>query len=175
MKWKRTELLTNENVWLDSWDADEEIFVRMFRECWARLPSSMTQKIGAYWNSFDGGDVKVELSNMWKDAVDSFAQVRKGGYAIRFDSDSMPVFPRKAAIAVIVHELAHVYQKAIGRQPGGVNEVENEDEANQLMREWGFERKCLDFVKSLLSLGMEFSEACAAASKHSDCQCVSAE
>jgi len=70
--------------------------------------------------------------------------------------------PFHAARWIIAHELAHVYQKAIGRQPcgmnedGELNEDENETHADGLVKEWGFPSESRTLIDMLIGkLGLE--------------------
>jgi hypothetical protein len=60
---------------------------------------------------------------------------------LRFNAEDFMIFPPKIALWIIAHELAHVYQKAIGGSPGGTSEAENETDANRIAESWGFDRE----------------------------------
>jgi hypothetical protein len=85
---------------------------------------------------------------MWGDAAFSFAQVGGNGMTLRFSADDFMVFPDKIAQWIIAHELAHVFQKATGRVPGGQNE--NEDDANRIAHGWGFDNAPVLMLKLLI-------------------------
>lgn len=49
--------------------------------------------------------------------------------------------PERAIAWLIAHELAHMYQKVQGKSPGGETKDQNEDDANAIAIEWGFENE----------------------------------
>jgi hypothetical protein len=59
---------------------------------------------------------------------------------LKFSAKDFAVFPGSVARWVIAHELAHVYQKTIGRVPGGENEQNNEQEADRIAESWDFDK-----------------------------------
>jgi hypothetical protein len=87
---------------------------------------------------------------MWGDTAFSFAQVGSNGMVLRFSADDFMVFPNKIAQWIIAHELAHVFQKATGRLPGGQSEGENEDDANRIAHGWGFDNTAVLMLKLLI-------------------------
>ena len=87
---------------------------------------------------------------MWGHAAFSFAQVGSNGMVLRFSAEDFMVFPDKIAQRIIAHELAHVFQKATGRLPGGQNEDENEDDANRIADSWGFDNSAVLMLKILI-------------------------
>jgi hypothetical protein len=109
----------------------------------------------AYWKTSKVPQIPIfELSNLWSDSEANFAQVGDNGMLMRFSFGDFAVFPNTIALWVIAHELAHVYQKAIGRVPGGISELENETDANRIAAEWGFEQRPLVMLKLLTQGGL---------------------
>src|SRR4029077_20297246 len=92
----------------------------------------------------------IELSDLWRDTEKAFAQVTAVGFEIKFSRSAFEVLPERAAKFLIAHELAHVYQKAIGIKPGGASEDQNENDANNLASTWGFDEIGLHDVERLL-------------------------
>lgn len=76
---------------------------------------------------------------MWAPS-EAYGQVGRVGMELKFRQEAFACFPAEIARWVIAHELAHIYQKACGRQPGGANEEENEDDANNIANKWGFDQ-----------------------------------
>ncbi len=91
----------------------------------------------------------IELSNMWADCETNFGQVRDAGLEIRFHAASFEVLPDEIGGSIIAHELAHVFQKALGMRPGGDNESDNETDADRITGEWGFDLGVLKFLKTM--------------------------
>jgi hypothetical protein len=116
-------------------------FVRLFRGCWKLIPFKARRAILAHWqNSPVSWHPKIELSDSWGDAQTCFGQVRHGGMEVRFSAKDFEVLPDAIAAWIIGHELAHVYQKVIGKRPGGDSLESNEDDADEIARSWGFDR-----------------------------------
>jgi hypothetical protein len=111
----------------------------------------LLQKIpGSIWNSllnvtngekrspWPGRTPFCELSNHWRGEATNYGQVTSRGYQIRFNAEAFSFLPEEVARFVIAHELAHVFQKAEGKRPGGANEVENEADADSIAERWEF-------------------------------------
>ncbi|MBE7464241.1 MAG: hypothetical protein HS116_12250 [Planctomycetes bacterium] len=113
-------------------------FVREFRQCWKQIPLSSRRAIVRHWKSSARLPL-FELSNMWADSEKSFAQVSQKGMELKFSQKDILFLPSGVMQWVIAHELAHVYQKSIGRKPGGSSDRENERDADRIAKEWGFD------------------------------------
>jgi hypothetical protein len=88
------------------------------------------------------------------------------GSEIKFRKSSFEVLPQAAAAYVIAHELAHVYQKCLGRHPGGRDDAENERHADLLAKGWGFCPTVYDLIRLLEKApGRDFRSACAEVKK----------
>ena len=148
MGWIQRELVPSRvTVWVDGEDAEADVFVNSFNDCWKRIPQHDQAQILDYWQNQCGErGPKIELSDQWYDSKTCFGQVRQQGAEIRF-AKSLTLLPRDARSFLIAHELAHVYQKCIGRRPGGDNATENEENADRIAEEWGFSRSPLTLVK----------------------------
>jgi len=142
-------------VWVHS--GDGERFVDLFRSCWKQLPQAVQRRISMHWKSTrDQYCPRIELSDIWGESQTCYGQVRNHGMEMRFSASKFDERPYHAARWVIAHELAHVYQKAIGRQPGGMNEDENERDADGLAKKWGFPSESSTLIDMLIGkLGLE--------------------
>jgi hypothetical protein len=133
-------------------------FVRLFRSCWKQVPYASRRAILAYWKSSEFPyHPSFEFSDMWNSEA-CFAQVRNG-VELRFSATAFAVFPDKTARWVVAHELAHVYQKALGKAPGGHSEDENEADANRIAEGWGFDKTPF-FMLGVLQHKLSFEDAC---------------
>jgi len=157
---KRTLLLPDENIWLHH-DEPADVFIGIFQECWKRLPDSDRTRMLAYWKS-SGIETwpMIELSTLWSDSKSCFGQVRGRGMEVRYNSASFQIFPRGMAQWFIAHELAHVFQKAEGKRPGGDEESRNEDDADCIVERWGFCRSAYTFFQIQRSQGASVEDSC---------------
>jgi hypothetical protein len=167
----RYRLLPRHSIYTFTGGEDGRPFVRLFRECWKQIPIGARKRILAHWRAPRQKHLPIiEFSNMWFDSTKSFGQVRNNGREVRFSASDFAMLPRAVSKWIVAHELAHVYQKAIGRTPGGRNEDENEDHANSIVQQWGFDdgsKLMFDILRSetglsipdasrrLIELGME--------------------
>jgi hypothetical protein len=137
-------------------------FVRLFRDCWKRIPFKARRAILAHWqNSPVSWYPKIELSNSWGDAQTCFGQVRHAGLEVRFSAKDFALLPDEVASWIIAHELAHVYQKATGKRPGGDALESNEEDADEIAPSWGFDRTLRAFLGHLqASEGLSVEDAC---------------
>lgn len=149
-------LLRHHKLQIHCWDDDGTRFVKLFRDTWKSLPLTVRRAILRFWRE---NAPLIELSNMWTPG-NSYGQVGRNGMQIKFRQEAFADFPTKAAHWVIAHELAHVYQKACGRPPGGENEIENEDHADGLANEWGHDRICLSWLEMSEVHRGSFVDAC---------------
>ena len=134
-------LLPGHKIRLTAWGSGGKDFVRLFRGCWKQIPTKGRRAILAHWRSAGYEPCPViELSNMWADSDTCFAQVTRRGMVLRFSAKDFATFPDSVARWIVAHELAHVYQKAIGRDPGGSSTKDNENEADEIAEGWGFNR-----------------------------------
>jgi hypothetical protein len=149
-------------VWASSGDAER--FVDLFQSCWKQLPQKVRRRITEYWKRRAVLDPAtgqecgpwIQLSDDWHDSETCFGQVRNCGMEVRFSARAFDELPYRAARWVIAHELAHVYQKTIGRCPGGLNANENERHANGLVKDWGFPRESRFLIDVFIDkLGLE--------------------
>ena len=58
---------------------------------------------------------------------------------MRFNAKDFDILPPSIVRWIIAHELAHVFQKALGKPPGGESKAENEDDADGIATGWGFD------------------------------------
>ena len=145
----RRRLLRGHEVYINCWDDDGARFVTLFRQTWKQLPLSTRRAILRFWrDNADEWAPLIEVSNSWAPRY-SFGQVGRAGLELKFRQQAFACFPPPAARWVIAHELAHIYQKTCGRPPGGENEGENEDHADNLAEEWGFSRLCLNCLEMM--------------------------
>jgi hypothetical protein len=77
----------------------------------------------------------------------AYAAVMGKGYIMRFCSQTVDHMPDEVAQSVIAHELAHVFQSAIGvfeRSDCEPGSGELEENADDLMEFWGFPQDAVD-------------------------------
>lgn len=140
-------------------DGDGQTFAVVFRSVWNEIPLGTRTAILDYWKS-QTTSVLFELSNLWCGAEGSFAKTEGAGTRLFFNAEAFLVFPKSAARWVVAHELAHVFQKACGKRPGGDNEDENERDANAIAKSWGFSNSSLVIIRSWMSQGRTLNDAC---------------
>lgn len=156
----RSLLLPEHGIWLNHEEVAEE-FINLFQECWQRIPDSDRKRIIAHWkNSGIDAWPMIELSCLWSESHSNHAQVTLGGMQIRFNSESFRLFPKGVARWVIAHELAHVFQKTEGKSPGGDNEERNENDADDIVERWGFEKTAWTLLRVNLSGGKSLEKSC---------------
>jgi hypothetical protein len=131
-------LIPEPQIWLLAVDCDGQTFKRQFHDCWKRIPLDSKQTICDFWRAVGPHWPVIELSNLWEDSKWKHAEVNNMGREVFFSATSFRSFPNTVAIWNIAHELAHIYQKACGRKPGGECEEENERDADRIAVEWGF-------------------------------------
>jgi hypothetical protein len=143
-------------------------FVERFQTCWTRLTPATRAKIEAYWDSADDPNLPlIELSNLWRDWRTCFGQTTQIGMELKFSEGAFKYFPDVIADWVIAHELAHVYQKAMGRRPGGANEEENENDADEIASGWGFDNGPHNLMIMMMrNRAMSVEEACSEIVEH---------
>ena len=175
---KYVPLLPEHGVNLLMWGDDDQSFIQLFQECWKRIPEEDRLRIAKLLKHGNRGTApKIEISDCWCGCDKINAQVRGTGQYItdiRFSASAFRLFPRGASQFIISHELAHVFQKARGQLPGGVGDVsedDNEDEADQIANNWGFDQFELDFINLWVDR-CGLAEACEKANRliheHSD-------
>ncbi len=144
---KQIRLIPHLKIYLHVFDGDGRLFVKRFRETWTRLPLGVRRKISSYWRSNKYGfQPFIELSNFFG-RDDIYGQVKNDGYTVKFRASEFDEMPDKTAHWIIAHELAHVYNRAIGNSPffseeGGfsIDEERNEEAVNKLVESWGFSK-----------------------------------
>lgn len=157
---KRSLLLPEYGIWL-SHDGGGEEFTKLFQECWQQIPDSDRGRLLAHWmNSGIKTYPMIELSTLWSDSQSCFTQVTLGGMEIRYNSDHFRHFPKGVARWIIAHELAHVFQKTEGKSPGGDDERRNENDADEIVERWGFEKTAWILLRVNLSGGKSFEASC---------------
>jgi len=168
----RLLLLADMNVPLHVWDRELGLrFRNLFRSCWDRVPADVRQAVLFFWGSKgDGVLPRAEFSDVWGDSHCSCGQVRYSGLEMRFSESAFrallgpgrtQVNTVEAAAFVIAHELAHVYQKALGFRPGGINEADNEAEADEFATSWGFDDSLFRAIQLVAQEhGDDFEYAC---------------
>jgi len=157
--WLTHALLEGHPYVFRSCGGDPNGFLKEFRSAWSLLPTEVREKILQFWASRPYPPI-IELSDVWSPKA-AVGQVRHTGQELKFRAECFLLFRTKAAQWIIAHELAHLYQKALGRPPGGESEEKNEAEANEFARSWGFddsEANLLVFYASMHDV--PWSEAC---------------
>jgi hypothetical protein len=159
------KLLPRHGIQVFTGGEDGRTFVKMFRNSWRRLPLNVRRRIMAHWRLGNRPVCPiVEFSNMWIDSWTVFGQVTGNGREIRFSAADFVHFPPSIAQWIIAHELAHVYQKAVGKLPGGTpggpTIDENEREADDLAEGWGFDKVPRMIFDMQRSRGRSIEDAC---------------
>lgn len=160
MRTEKHLLVPNEQIWLLANDCDGLGFTQQFCDCWERIPLDAKQSIRCFWSALGPPWPMIELSNLWEDSKWNHAQVNNAGREVFFNASSFQSFPSKVAIWNIAHELAHVYQKACEKKPGGESEEENERDADRIAVEWGFDPAPY-FLLKMFEEKLGFERACA--------------
>lgn len=129
-------------------------FIRMFRKCWTQIPSATRRTILHYWRNGCMRCPSFELSDMWRDSTKSYGQVTFCGFQVRFSAKMFQLMHEKQELLahwIVAHELAHVYQWAIGTARVG-DEFEVERDADRIARDWGFDNMPFDLLRTLVSV-----------------------
>lgn len=107
--------------------------------------------------------VLIEFSDVWNGSDESFAQVKRCGTIMKFSASAFAMLPPSIAHWIIGHELAHVFQKACGKRPGGEGRVENEQDADRIATSWGFDKTHRIMLRIFMEEGrkLSFEQACA--------------
>ena len=145
----RHPLIPSQGIALLANGCDGHAFARLFRDSWRRIPLAARRQICSYWRKCGEVWPRIELSDQWADCEYRHAHVTQSGRDLYFCASSFQILPARAAEWLIAHEVAHVYQKACGRKPGGENEAENEANADTIAKQWGFSPVYYFFVKKL--------------------------
>lgn len=152
---KKRRLLRGHEFSIDCHDDDGKWFVELFRSTWRLLPLSVRRAILKFWRHQNTTSyLLIELSNLWA-PENSFGQVGCNGKELKFRQKVFSRIPPRAARWLIAHELAHVFQKACGRRPGGEDELENEDHADGLVKEWGIDDSVYILLDIYMTRGQE--------------------
>jgi hypothetical protein len=170
------KLLEGHDYGVSTHGRDGVRFVGLFRRCWDAIPEVDRQTILDYWDRHESRrTVSFELSNKWGDHVQSHAQVREGGYRVRFNAESFSIMPERPALFIIAHELAHVHGWASGKSRALLKsileantdksvalqtfETESDANANALAVQWGFDKVACMALEGLTK-ARGFESAC---------------
>ena len=154
--------LPDRKILIVEFDDGVELLLKQLNAALERIPTEQGIEILNYLEraSQFGHTPIIEWSNMWgpSDAIGQFVPAE---FILKFRSDELCFYPDNAFQWIIAHEFAHVYQKAIGRKPGGKSEQENEREADGIAKDWGFNCFSADLiVRDQFDNGTSVEEAC---------------
>lgn len=139
------------------YSGDGNRFARLFKEAWAQLPAPVQEKIRKHWAK---EDVRLELSNIWKNCAIHDGEVGCFGREAKFNAAEVDRMPDTVAKALIAHEMAHVYQHATGfsqrtYEVSSQREYEVlESDAKELASRWNFDWVASMQWKAKRELGM---------------------
>jgi hypothetical protein len=131
-----------------------QAFAAILLKTWSKVPAAVRKEIVDHWTTLDH-ELCLELSDSWlPKRGDPNAEVTDIGCTMRFKAAVFQRMPEEAAMWLIAHELAHVYQYANAaneqkmkkwekeRAKGGLAKdvayMETENQADELARGWGF-------------------------------------
>ena len=161
MNWERVQLLDSNELMLQVQDGDGQQFIKYFRHCWAKIPADEKQSILEYWKKEGDNYPFIELSDCWSDSKDCLGQCTQRCRVISFSANGFKHIPEAVAHWVIAHELGHVFQKTQGKAPGGESEEQNERDADNIVKRWGFENSHHNLLKWFWRGEKTIEEACA--------------
>ncbi len=132
---KRIAIVERDGLWLQSHGhGDDSCFALLFAATWRALPPSARRAILKHWRGEWPG---IALLNTWEGRGRAIGQCYFGGFAFRFHGSTVDTMPAVLVMALVAHELAHVEAYArlnCFELPDG-----HEDEADDLVRAWGFQ------------------------------------
>ena len=134
-----------------------ERFAENFKRTWKRLPLGPRRRILAAWKCGDSGTIgrttvlvspQIELVDGWSGRRDAVGAAGANGHLLRFFAPDIRRMPDNLVEDLIAHELAHVYQGALRMldwdETDELQVAVDEQEADILMEEWGFDADALD-------------------------------
>lgn len=165
LNYTRHRLLDEHELYVHSWHGDGARFLELMRKTWVAIPHEARSAIHAFLLATTAS---IELPNSWRHQATAYGHVDYDfdgssilAITVRFHPEAIEHFPTQAAQWVIAHELAHVYQKACGRLPGGEDEKENEDHADNLANKWGFTNTAYNIIMQMQNnRGLSIRDAC---------------
>ena len=147
-------LAPRQPVYLFAPHGDGVRFARLWGETWRRLPLGVRRALLRHWRSPEAiryGVLQpplIELLEDWGVREDGdLGAVSRGGHQIRFAADVVDAMPDDIVRDLIAHELAHVYQWAIGEDMTPDPEfgfLDIEECADEMVRDWGFGVESID-------------------------------
>lgn len=89
--------------------------VSAIESVWLRIPSPDCERIGSYWSGSKRYSAPILFfEDPWYGG-DALASCKSRGFRLKFDWPTLSLMPSHAIETVIAHELAHVFQWAIGK------------------------------------------------------------
>jgi hypothetical protein len=164
----RLPILPRHHVYLRAVDGDGPRFRSLFLETWRRISLGDRRRILRHWRADDSfareirRSPSIVLVATWDEKKhNQSAGTRCLGHGLRFCSADIDEMPDDAVRDLIAHELAHVFQFALGMRygpegPWGEQEfvgvdgekwgdvIDIEDGAAEIMSSWGFDPGSLD-------------------------------
>ena len=147
----RTRLVNGQEIWV--WGAEwararYERLVRLCRAVWHRLPLGPRRALCRRARRAGRGMTIVATDWIVGRACYALAGFRVAALRIEVTGEVMDRLGDEAAMALIVHELAHVYRLEVGLDGVGweedYDEAVAEGEADILVSKWGFELDALE-------------------------------
>jgi len=131
---------------------DPEYFIRVFRECWKKLPLGPKRRILDYERKYSTG-FSIEI--LPQSFLGSLFGAAKFNGVVQFSSSLVDLWPERRLRLTIFHELAHIFDHAnithglSGREAGeallAANDSETEEareaRVNGIVKSWGFQNR----------------------------------
>jgi hypothetical protein len=147
-------LLPRHDVVVFAPGGDGKRFARLFAETWRRLPYRVRRHVLKHWResdlSFVNYSPQIELVDFWSQRMveaglgGDKAAVFCLGHRLVFWTKIVDAYPDDLVRDLIAHELAHVYQWAIGCDLDEMEPMLCESEADLLVETWGFSSTAMD-------------------------------
>jgi hypothetical protein len=97
-------------------DADLDHFGELVLAVWNRIDDSDRRRIADHWSKMAVRPPMIGLlASSWFEDPNAFARTKHFGRTVAFDWPSCRLMPDDILESLIAHELAHVYQWAIGK------------------------------------------------------------
>lgn len=144
-------LMPRHGAYLLDFKSKGERFARLFRETWVRIPLYARRYILKHWKSDDvlrfavRYSPSIELADTWDGKKPGDAGwAHRGGHSLRFARRRVEKMPDEVVCDLIAHELAHVFQWAIGEDLNSLDAFNIEIIADEIMESWGFDAESID-------------------------------
>jgi hypothetical protein len=146
----KARLVRRQELWVWGTEHSRVRYERLVRLCgtiWRRLPLGPRRALCRRARRNGPGMTIVAVDWIVGRACYALAAFRVLDTRIEITGEVMDRLDDEAAMALIVHEVAHVYRLEVGLDDhrwGGYFEVIGEEEADFLVMEWGFDPNALE-------------------------------